>query len=431
MSLPSTECPVAGATTRLDCGNCDPTRSAFSTGVRRSSSPSSRSTGTSGSGPGPNSGARGAFGQRSQRLSVSLARAVARSKGSNAPSGIAAALAAACRWRSAGSGGVLRSQGSGASSQLVAAYSAVLNGRGFGGGSASTSTARLRSRRSGVGSPSQRGAHRAREGGAQDRLEVAREEDREHVHASETPHSRPALPVDHPTAYPAAPKAIHEIPEVGRGIARPGAVPATERAQRARRGRERVQVERIRAIHLGDRIEHQAVHPLGITQRVAQRDLRSVRRSVQSHLLGTELLAQRVDVVGCVAARVEGPARPEPPGAGSRRVSGVQKVGALERPAAKQPGAAAAALVVDHEVAVAVERIEHAEAPVHLDAEGVRRRLARPAGEHDHAGAAWRRRGGARAPSSRTARRGRARSPCGRAAPSSDRTGTPSTDRSA
>ena len=152
-SAPSAECPVAGATTRFDRGNCAPTRRAFSTGVRRSSSPSSRSTGTSGSGPGPKSGASGAFGQRSQRLSTSLARAVARSNGSKSLSGINAARAAACRWRSAGSGGVLRSHGSDASSQLVAAYRAVLNIRAFVGASPSTSTARLRSRSSGVGSP--------------------------------------------------------------------------------------------------------------------------------------------------------------------------------------------------------------------------------------------------------------------------------------
>jgi hypothetical protein len=52
---------------------------------------------------------------------VSLSSALALSNGSNAESGIAAARAAAWRWRSAGSGGVERSQGSSASSQVVAA----------------------------------------------------------------------------------------------------------------------------------------------------------------------------------------------------------------------------------------------------------------------------------------------------------------------
>jgi len=115
------ECPVAGATTTLERENSWAVRSAFSTGVRRSSSPSINSTGTSGSAPGPKSGADGACGQLSQRFSVSLASAVARSKGAKAESGIAASRSAAWLCRAAGSGGVSRDHGRGASSHVVAA----------------------------------------------------------------------------------------------------------------------------------------------------------------------------------------------------------------------------------------------------------------------------------------------------------------------
>ena len=151
-SAPSAEWPVAGATTSVDCGNSCAVRSAFSTGVRRSSSPPSRSTGTSGSGPGPNSGGR--------RVRPALAEAervagsaVARSNGSNSESGTVGRPRAACRRRSAGSGGVVRAHGSGVSSQMVAAYSPELR-RAAVVAAPSTSNARLRRRRSGVASPS-------------------------------------------------------------------------------------------------------------------------------------------------------------------------------------------------------------------------------------------------------------------------------------
>ena len=353
MSLPGRSARWPARRRGSTAGRAAPTRWALSTGVRRSSSPSSRRTGTSGSGPGPKSGASGAFGQRSQRLSVSLARAVARSNGSNASPGIAAARSAACRWRSAGSGGVLRSQGSGDSSQVVAAYSVVLNGRGWWRLAIDRQRAPAKAQeRRGVTMESR--AHRSREGRSEHRVEVAGEEDREQVHTGQTPRPRP--PLRSITRPRMGPRPTDPPDPRGRRPRRgPRATSAAaERAQHTRHGLERLQVERTGAIRLGDRVEHEAVHPPGVTQRVAKRDLRSVGRSVQSHLFDSELLAQRVDVVGRVAARVEGPAWPEPPGAGGGRVSGAQEVRALERPAAKHPGAPAAALVVDDQVAVAV-----------------------------------------------------------------------------
>ena len=132
-SEPSTEWPVAGATTSCACGNRAATRLAFSTGVRRSSSPSSRSTGTFGSGAPAGGGAGLATGQRPQSVIRSLSSTVARSKGRKSESGRAVTASRASRRRTAGSGGVLRAQGKGVSSQVVAAYSAALRIRGGGG----------------------------------------------------------------------------------------------------------------------------------------------------------------------------------------------------------------------------------------------------------------------------------------------------------
>ncbi len=118
-SAPSAEWPVAGATTSRARGNCAATRRAFSTGVRRSSSPSINSTGTSGGGPGAKLGAGAAAGQLAQSSIRSLSSAVPRSKGAKALAGTAAAAAAACERRRRGSGGVVPGQGKTVSSHVV------------------------------------------------------------------------------------------------------------------------------------------------------------------------------------------------------------------------------------------------------------------------------------------------------------------------
>jgi hypothetical protein len=119
-SKPRAEWPVCGATTSRARRNWAATRRAFSTGVRRSSSPSISSTGTSGSGPGPKAGAGAAAGQRPHSSTRSLSTAVARSNGENADPGRAAATARACARRSPSSGGLERGHGKRVSSQVVA-----------------------------------------------------------------------------------------------------------------------------------------------------------------------------------------------------------------------------------------------------------------------------------------------------------------------
>ena len=96
-------------------------RRAVSTGVRRSSSPLSISTGTSGSEPGggPGAGAGEASGQRRHMRMKSLPALVARSKGRKAAAGICANAARISAKRVTGS--EKRVQGNGISSQLVAA----------------------------------------------------------------------------------------------------------------------------------------------------------------------------------------------------------------------------------------------------------------------------------------------------------------------
>ncbi len=226
----------------------------------------------------------------------------------------------------------------------------------------------------------QRRAHGAGEGGAQSRVEVSGQQDREHVHAREAAHPRAPAPVDDPAAQRPARHALHERGEVGHRIARPRASPAAERAERARHGLERVEVERVGPVRLDGGVEHEPLHPRGVAQRVPERDLRAVRGPVQRDPLGAELLPDRIEVVIRVAARVEGPPRTEPPGAGAGGRSGLQEVRALEPPAAEQARAPRTALVEDHEVAVAVGREQHAQ---RVRPERLRRRLPGPAREHE------------------------------------------------
>ncbi len=303
-------------------------------------------------GRGRNPAPAGAFGQRSQRLSVSLASAVARSNGSNSQSGIVAARAAACRWRSAGSGGVLRSQGSGVSSQVVAAYSAVLNRRGARrlGIDLERAPAQPQQRR---GVAVQRRAHRAREGGAQRRVEVAGEEDREHVHAREAPHSRPAAPVDHPAAQPAARQAIHEAARSATGSLVQGQ--RLRQSERSARGTASnvSQVERVRAVHLGHRVEHEAVHPRRVAQRV-RRARPSCRTRSRTGPPARRRAARgsrrcRRPCRGSCRRPGAAPSRRAQAAAAAPAFSRFERSSALQRSSPERPRAA---LVVDHEVAV-------------------------------------------------------------------------------
>ena len=264
----------------------------------------------------------------------------------------------------------------------------------------------------------QRSAHGPGEGRAQRWVEVAAKQDREQVDAGQALRPRPAAPVDHPTAHRAARQAIHEGLKVGHRIPRPGALRAAEGPQRTRHGVECVEVERVRAIHLDYRVEHEAVDPRGVTKRVAECHLRPVRSPVQGHLLRAELLPQGVDVVGRVAAGVEGPARPKPPRAGGGRVAGIEEIG-LARAGGSGATPSARCRAGRRSPGRGSDRAGRAgpaRCRTHPTPTGPARRRAR------RRVAAWGRRAGARAPSTRTARRGRARCRCGRAAQTCDRT---------
>ena len=243
---------MSGATTTCAAGTAAPPAGRSPTGVRRSSAPSTSSTGTSGSCPEPRSGATGAAGQLSHSSSVSLRERRGAVEWLRTPSReCVAASASASRCRSAESGGVARGHGIGISSQDVAAYSAELSWRG-GGGSASISNARRRRRSIGVDVAAERGSDRAGEGRPQGGVEVAGEQDREEVHARESAAPAPAARVHHAgRGGAAAARAIRcdQPAEVGHRVARERAAARARTASGARAARPRtVAVERVRAV---------------------------------------------------------------------------------------------------------------------------------------------------------------------------------------
>ena len=280
---------------------------------------------------------------------------------------------------------MLRSHGSGVSSQVVAAYSAVLSRRG---GRRLGIHRRTRACAAAAAAWDRRAAPRAptpgRRRAAAGSKSPARRIENTSTRVRRRTRGRPCRSITRPRMRPRARRSTRAA-RSATGSRVQGQCLRQSDSQRTRHGVERVQVERIRAVHLDHGVEHQAVHVRGVAQRVGERDLRSVRGPVQGHLLGAELLAKRVDVVGRVAARVEGPAWAQ--AAGRRRRPRLPASRRLERSSALQrssPGAAAAALVVDHQVAVAIERVQHGRSDG--DPEGIRRRLARPAGEREHRG---------------------------------------------
>ena len=188
-SAPSAEWPTPGATSRRACGKLAATRRALSTGVRRSSSPSSTSTGTSGNGPGREAGdgrcGRPAAAQVDDVV-VDRGRAIEGQEG-------------ALRKRR---GGRL---GAGATRQRVRRRRPRPRERRLlaGGRRVERGAEHVRRRRrtvDRVGAPAQaherrgvaveRGAHRARKARAHDRIEVARQQHGEQVLATEPQRAR-------------------------------------------------------------------------------------------------------------------------------------------------------------------------------------------------------------------------------------------------
>ena len=233
----------------------------------------------------------------------------------------------------------------------------------------------------------ERGAHGARERRSQGGIEVARDQHDEQVRSSEGRAPNRSAPSDHGPAQRPAGEPPHERRHVGDrvGSERPASRSA-EHPQHARHGLERVEIERVRPLRLDHRVEHEPLDASGVRERVSERDLGAVGRAEQGDALVAERDPDRLDVLRAVAARVEGPARPEPGGAAAGGRPRVQQVRALERPATQEAGPAGAALVEDDQVAVAVGRVEHGERAA---AERVRGGLAGTAGQHDERAAPW------------------------------------------
>ena len=313
-------------------GTAPATRRAFSTGVRRSSSPSSSSTGTSGSGPGPNSGASGSL-----RPALAQVEHVARERGGaverlelvvrdrRRARGRLAVPLARVWWRAAipgqrrllaGGRGVQRRAETRRSSAAphrprTRACAGAAAACASPGSAARTEPGKA-ARSTGSKSPASR-------------IENTSTRVRRRVRA-------PSVPADHADRAAArAPRRSTSAARSATRVPRPGAAPAAERVKHARHGVERVEVERVRPVRLDDGVEHEALHPRRVAQGVPERDLRAVRGPVQRDLLGAELLAHRVDVVGRVAARVERPARTQPPRAVACGRPGPQEVRALQR----------------------------------------------------------------------------------------------------
>ena len=253
-------------------GRARATRRAFSTGVRRSSSPSSSSTGTSGSGPGPNSGASGAFGQRSQRSSVSLASGGGaverRERGvgivSRPRRGLAVTL-----------GGVGRRGARPRQRHLLAGRRGV-HGRAERGGrrrlgvDAKRAPAQAQQRRDVAG---QRRAHRAGEGRRSPGSKSPARRMREQVHARQTPASprprsgRPARPRNGPRLASRSTRRARSRDRVAWSTGS-----AARQSERSARGTASnvSQVEGVGAVHLDDRVEHEPVDPCRVAHRVAR-----------------------------------------------------------------------------------------------------------------------------------------------------------------
>ena len=165
----------------------------------------------------------------------------------------------------------------------------------------------------------ERGAHRTREAGAHDGVQVAREQDGEQVLTAKPCAPSGPVVVDQLPAQRSSPEPPHERLDVPHRIAREArtAGPA-ERAKHARHRLEGLQVQRARPARLDHGVEHEPLDVRGMGEGVPECDLRPVRRAEQSDALVAERQPERLDVLGAVTARVGGAPRPEPRGTAAR-----------------------------------------------------------------------------------------------------------------
>ena len=353
-SLPRVEWPVNGTATTAAPGMRPATARALSSGVRRSSAPSSRSVGTAGSGPGE-AGAGAAFGQpRHVPTAPPSSRDVAGERAergapepprrghrrSRAPLGAGRAAPREARLL-AQRGRVQRVARRVAAGALQPARGDPADARGAG------PQAHERAQVAG-----QRAAHGAGQVGAQGRVLVAGEEDveqrqRRDAHA----HAAPAR-VRQRAADAAAVDAADERAQVAHGIARDAAAGAAV-AQRAQHPRHRVQgraQQRVPALGRDDRVEHERLDAVGVGRRVVQRDLRAVGDAEQHEPLVARLAAQVLEVGDRVGRRVEGAPRAELLGAAADRAR-LRGRARLERRTAQPARPPVPALVEDEQVA--------------------------------------------------------------------------------
>ena len=145
--------------------------------------------------------------------------------------------------------------------------------------------------------------------GAQERSEVAREEESEQLPGDECEPRVPAGAVDHAPAQRRAFHAREDPREVGYGVG--GDVcagsPGAELAQDAGDRRERRAIERVGPVRRHHRVEHQRFDMAGVGLRVLLGDLRAVGGAVQDELFVASRLPDSLDVRDRVGGRVVGP----------------------------------------------------------------------------------------------------------------------------
>ena len=153
-------------------------------------------------------------------------------------------------------------------------------------------------------------ADRRREFAAQDRVEVAGQQDLDQIVGGHAHGARAAVPVDRAAANAATGHPRDQACEVAHrfaGYPSAGGLSA-KLAQDARNGRERRAIERIRPVRRDDRVEHERLDVRGIVLGVALGDLRPVGGPVQHELFVAAALAYRLDVGDRLRGRVQ-PAR--------------------------------------------------------------------------------------------------------------------------
>ena len=159
------------------------------------------------------------------------------------------------------------------------------------------------------------------------------------------------------------------------------ALTAADLAQDARRGGERVEVVRVLALRLDDRVEDQALDAVRVLERVGDGDLRAVGDAVQVDLVVADAAPDRLDVLDGVTGRIERPLAAELPGALLDPHVERPSVRLLLEPTAVESTRLAGAALVHH-VELPPAGQDRRQVVVEVDPDR-RRALPRPAGKRE------------------------------------------------